>query len=141
MYAWREIPGGADAYVDQWARSVEPLGLTNAPDSKEDLVREIDRFTSTNILRADETTQKVIGFIRNPGLPISIMPIYKLLFAAAVVSLSPEHRKMLNLRVLPAWLAVPLTRVTLKSLQVVIGYDSPIEEGALNRLSRLGLWK
>jgi uncharacterized protein (DUF2236 family) len=141
MYAWREIPGGADAYVDQWSRSVEPLGLTNAPHSKEDLVREIDRFTSTNMLRADETTQKVIGFIRNPGLPIAVMPIYKLLFAAAVVSLSPEHRKMLKLRVLPAWLVVPLTRVTLRSLQVIIGYDSPIEEGALNRLRRLGLWK
>jgi hypothetical protein len=141
MYAWREIPGGADAYVDQWARSVEPLGLTNAPHSKADLVREIDRFTSTNILRADETTQKVIGFIRNPGLPIAVMPIYKLLFAAAVASLSPEHRKMLKLRVLPAWLVVPLTRVTLRSLQVIIGYDSPIEEGALNRLRRLGLWK
>ena len=69
------------------------------------------------------------------------MPIYKLLFAAAVVSLSPEHRKMLNLRVLPAWLVVPLTRVTLRTLQVIIGYDSPIEEGALNRLRRLGLWK
>ncbi|MEY2816334.1 MAG: hypothetical protein RJA78_910, partial [Actinomycetota bacterium] len=55
--------------------------------------------------------------------------------------LSPEHRKMLNLRVLPAWLVVPLTRVTLRSLQVIIGYDSPIEEGALNRLRRLGLWK
>ena len=141
MYAWREIPGGASAYVNQWARSVEPLGLTNAPHSKDELVSEINRFTETNILRADETTQKVIGFIRNPGLPLAVMPIYKLLFAAAVVSLSPEHRKMLKLRVLPAWLVIPLTRATLRSLHVIIGYDSPIEEGALNRLRRLGLWK
>jgi hypothetical protein len=68
------------------------------------------------------------------------MPIYKLLFAAAVVSLRPEHRKMLNLKVLPAWLVIPLTRITLRAIQVIIGPDSPIEDGALQRLRRLGLW-
>ena len=140
MFAWRNIPGSADAYVDQWARSVEPLGLTNAPHSKAELVAEIKNFTQNNKLRSDETTQKVISFIRNPGLPLAVMPIYKLLFAAAVISLAPEHRKMLNLRVLPAWLVVPLTKFTLRSIQLIIGPDSPIEDGALKRLNRLGLW-
>jgi len=140
MFAWRKIPGGADAYVDQWARSVEPLGLTNAPHSKAELVAEISNFNDGDKLRSDETTQKVISFIRNPGLPLAVMPIYKLLFAAAVISLAPEHRKMLNLRVLPAWLVVPLTKFTLRSIQLIIGLDSPIEDGALKRLNRLGLW-
>ena len=140
MFAWRNIPGGADAYVDQWARSVEPLGLTNAPHSKAELVAEIKNFTQNNKLRSDETTQKVISFIRNPGLPLAVMPIYKLLFAAAVISLAPEHRKMLNLRVLPAWLVIPLTRFTLRLIQLIIGPDSPIEDGALKRLRRLGIW-
>jgi uncharacterized protein (DUF2236 family) len=36
-YAWREIPGGADAYVDQRARSVEPLGLSRVPHTKAEL--------------------------------------------------------------------------------------------------------
>jgi uncharacterized protein (DUF2236 family) len=139
-FAWRNIPGGADAYVNQWARSVEPLGLTNAPHSKAELVAEIKNFTDGNKLRSDETTQKVISFIRNPGLPLAVMPIYKLLFAAAVISLAPEHRKMLNLRVLPAWLVVPLTKFTLRSIQLIIGPDSPIEDGALKRLRRLGIW-
>ena len=139
-FAWRNIPGGADAYVDQWARSVEPLGLTNAPHSKVELVAEIKNFTQNNKLRSDETTQKVISFIRNPGLPLAVMPIYKLLFAAAVISLAPEHRKMLNLRVLPAWLVIPLTRFTLRLIQLIIGPDSPIEDGALKRLRRLGIW-
>jgi uncharacterized protein (DUF2236 family) len=139
-FAWREIPGGADAYIDQWSRSVEPLGLANTPLSQAQLDDEIVRFTNQNILRSDETTQKVIGFIRNPGLPVAVMPIYKLLFAAAVVSLRPEHRKMLNLKVLPAWLVIPLTRLTLRAIQVIIGPDSPIEDGALLRLRRLGLW-
>jgi len=140
MFAWRKIPSGADAYVDQWARSVEPLGLTNAPHSKAELVTEIKNFTQNNKLRSDETTQKVIRFIRNPGLPLAVMPIYKLLFSAAVISLAPEHRKMLNLRVLPAWLVISLTRFTLRSIQLIIGPDSPIEDGALKRLRRLGLW-
>lgn len=140
IFAWREIPGGADAYVQQWARSVEPLGLSSAPHSKAELVAQIKSFTESDKLRSDGTTQKVISFIRNPGLPLAVMPIYKLLFAAAVVSLAPEHRKMLNLRVLPSWLVVPLTRVTLRAIQWIIGPDSPIEEGALTRLRRLGLW-
>ena len=140
MFAWREIPGGADAYVDQWARSVQPLGLTSAPHSKAELEAQINDFTDNNKLRSDETTQKVISFIRNPGLPVAVMPIYKLLFAAAVVSLAPEHRRMLNLRVLPAWLVFPLTRVALRAIQWIIGPDSPIEDGAMRRLVRLGLW-
>lgn len=139
-FAWREIPGGADGYIDQWSKSVEQLGLTNTPHSQAQLDEEIARFTDQDILRSDETTQKVIGFIRNPGIPGAVMPIYKLLFAAAVVSLRPEHRKLLSLKVLPAWLVIPLTRLTLRAIQLIIGPDSPIEDGALLRLRRLGLW-
>ena len=138
-YAWRTIPGGADAYVDQWAKSVEPLGLSNVPHSKVELDKQLAGYLDRNELRVDETTLRVIKFIRNPGLPLAVMPIYKLLFAAAVVSLRPEHRKLLKLRVLPSWLVKPLTRLTLRSIQILIGNDSPIEDGALDRLRRLGL--
>ena len=140
-YAWREIPGGADAYVDQWARSVEPLGLSRVPHTKAELDAEFKGFFDRNELRVDDTTRKVIQFIRKPGLPLLVRPIYKLLFAAAVVSLRPEHRKMLGLRTLPKWLVVPVTRVSLRALQLLIGPDSPIEDGALNRLRRIGLIK
>jgi len=138
-YAWRTILGGADAYVDQWAKSVEPLGLSNVPHSKVELDKQLAGYLDRNELRVDETTLRVIKFIRNPGLPLAVMPIYKLLFAAAVVSLRPEHRKLLKLRVLPSWLVKPLTRLTLRSIQILIGNDSPIEDGALDRLRRLGL--
>ena len=138
-YAWRTIPGGADAYVDQWAKSVEPLVLSNVPHSKVELDKQLAGYLDRNELRVDETTLRVIKFIRNPGLPLAVMPIYKLLFAAAVVSLRPEHRKLLKLRVLPSWLVKPLTRLTLRSIQILIGNDSPIEDGALDRLRRLGL--
>ena len=138
-YAWREIPGGADGYVDQWSRSVEPLGLSNVPHTKSELDLEIKGFLDRKELRVDETTQRVINFIRNPGLPAPVRPIYKLLFAAAVVSLRPEHRKMLGLRTLPKWLVVPVTRFSLRALQTLIGPDSPIEDGALARLRRLNI--
>ena len=127
--------------MDQWARSVEPLGLTGVPHTKAELDKEFKGFFDRNELRVDDTTRKVIKFIRNPGLPVLVRPIYKLLFAAAVVSLRPEHRKMLGLRTLPKWIVVPVTRVSLRALQVLIGPDSPIEDGALNRLRRIGLIK
>jgi uncharacterized protein (DUF2236 family) len=136
-YAWRKIPGGADAYVDQWSRSVEPLGLSKVPHTKTELDSAIRGYFDRGELRVDETTQRVVKFIRNPGLPAPVRPIYKLLFAAAVVSLRPEHRKMLGLRTLPKWLVVPVTRFSLRALQTLIGPDSPIEDGALARLRRL----
>lgn len=139
MYAWREIPGGADAYVDQWARSVEPLGLTKVPHTKAELDAELTGFIDRKELRVDEKTKRVISFIRNPGLPAPVMPIYRLLFAAAVVSLSPKQRELLGLRVMPKWLVVPLTRLTLRTISLLIGPESAIEDGALRRLRRIGL--
>jgi len=138
-YAWRAIPGGPDSYVGQWSKSVEPLGLLNVPHNKNELDKAITGYLNRGELRADETTLKVIKFIRTPGLPLAVMPIYRLLFAAAVASLRPEHRNLLKLKVLPRWLVKPLTRITLRSIQLLIGNDSPIEDGALARLRRLGL--
>ncbi|NCA07783.1 MAG: DUF2236 domain-containing protein [Micrococcales bacterium] len=138
-YAWRAIPGGPDSYVVQWSKSVEPLGLLNVPHNKNELDKAITGYLNRGELRADETTLKVIKFIRTPGLPLAVMPIYRLLFAAAVASLRPEHRNLLKLKVLPRWLVKPLTRITLRSIQLLIGNDSPIEDGALARLRRLGL--
>lgn len=140
MFASTPLPGGADAYVEQWARSVEPLGLGLAPKSKDELAELIDSFSKRDILRVDDTTRNVVSFIRQPGLPRPVMPVYNLLFSAAVISLSEEHRRLLGLKVPPAWLVRPLTKFTLKAIRVLIGPDSPIEDGALKRLKRLGLW-
>jgi uncharacterized protein (DUF2236 family) len=138
-YAWREIPGGADAYIRQWSESVRPLGLNRVPMNKLELDTEVAGFLERNELRVDETTLRVVNFIKNPGLPAPVRPIYKLLFAAAVVSLRPEHRKMLNLKTLPKWFVKPATRATLRFLQFLIGPESAIEDAALKRLKRLGL--
>jgi uncharacterized protein (DUF2236 family) len=136
-YADSEIPGGADAYVSQWARSVEPLGLADAPKSVAELNRLIAKFNSELALTDD--TRAVVKFIKNPPLPKSAMPIYHLLFAAAVVSLDSEHQKMLGLKTQPKWLVTALTRSILRFIRFAIGPENQIEEGALNRLRRLGL--
>ena len=138
LYCEAPIPGGADGYVSTWARSVEPLGLTDAPKTFAELDSAMDDFLDE--LKVADDTRSVVKFIRKPPLPVLVRPAYALLFQAAVVSLRPEHRAMLGLRSGPRWLVIPATRFLLKAIRVLIGPESPIEDGALRRLRRLGLY-
>lgn len=126
----------ADAYVEQWGRSVSPLGLTRVPTSLEELDRAIAEFAPQ--LRADETTLRVVSFIRRPPLPLPVRPVYRLLWLAAVYSLRDEHRELLGLKKPGRWV-VGVTRFVLVGIRVLIGPESPIEDGALARLRRIGL--
>jgi uncharacterized protein (DUF2236 family) len=139
MFAWREIPGGADAYVSQWSKSVAPLGLSRVPMSKAALDEYILGCLADGTLRVDATTLRVVKFIKRPPLPKVAGLVYRVLFAAAVASLRPEVQKMLGLKALPVWFIQPLTRASLKFMNLLIGPESPIEEGALRRLKRIGL--
>ena len=136
MYAWREIPGGADAYVRLWAKSVEPLGLDSAPMNEADLIREIERYKVE--LVATAKTLDVVKFIKRPPLPVLARPVYWLLFEAAVVSLPIEFRELLGLKAKSAKVIKPLTRGVLRFIRVAIGPESPIEDGAIERLRRIG---
>lgn len=136
LFCEAKIPGGADGYVAQWSRSVEPLGLTSAPQSLAELDETLRRFEPE--LRFTANTASVVRFIRKPPLPLLARPVYALLFRAALVSLRPEHLKLLGLRK-PGPLVIPFTRFTLKAIRTVIGPESPIEDGAIRRLERLGL--
>ena len=139
LFAQRQIPGGADAYVAQWSRAVTRLGLENVPMTEQELNDCIEGFAQRNELRVDAQTKEVIRFIRKPGLPWWSQLIYRLLFAAAVVSLSPMERTMLGLKPRARWLVVPITRFSLRFIRWIIGPDSPIEDGALDRLRRIGI--
>ncbi len=139
MYAWREIPGGADAYVRLWSRSVEPLGLSKVPMSEADLIAEIKR--QKQFLTTTATTFDVVRFIQYPPLPLAAKPVYRLLFEAAVLSLEPEFREILGLRAKPRWIIQPLTRTVLRVMRTAIGPESPIEDAAKARLERIGAWK
>jgi uncharacterized protein (DUF2236 family) len=137
MYAWREIPGGADAYVRLWARSVEPIGLAAAPMDESQLITEIERYKRE--LVATEKTLDVVKFIKRPPLPVLARPVYWLLFEAAVVSLPIEFRNLLGLKAKPRWVIQPLTRGVLRFIRLAIGPESPIEDGAIERLRRIGV--
>jgi uncharacterized protein (DUF2236 family) len=136
MYAWREIPGGADAYVRLWAKSVEPIGLATAPLSEAQLVSEINRYKRE--LVATTKTLDVVKFIKRPPLPLLARPVYWLLFEAAVVSLPVEFRELLGLKAKSRRIIQPLTRGVLRLIRVAIGPESPIEDGAIERLRRIG---
>lgn len=136
MYAWRDIPGGADSYIALWSKSVEPLGLSSAPMNEVELIAEIER--QKPMLIANEKTLDVVKFIRFPPLPRLARPTYRLLFEAAVLSLPIEFRSMLGLKVKPRWLIQPLTRGVLRFIRLAIGPESPIEDGAIERLKRIG---
>lgn len=137
MYAWREIPGGADAYVRLWAKSVEPIGLAAAPMNESQLIAEIERYKRE--LVATEKTLDVVKFIKRPPLPVLARPVYWLLFEAAVVSLPIEFRTLLGLKAKPRWIIQPLTRGVLRFIRLAIGPESPIEDGAIERLRRIGV--
>jgi uncharacterized protein (DUF2236 family) len=137
MYAWREIPGGADAYVRLWAKSVEPIGLATAPLSEAQLVSEINRYKRE--LVATTKTLDVVKFIKRPPLPLLARPVYWLLFEAAVVSLPVEFRELLGLKAKSRRIIQPLTRGVLRLIRFAIGPESPIEDGAIARLRRIGV--
>ncbi len=144
MYAWREIPAGqaatgADNYIAQWAKSVIPLGLDSAPMNAHELYAAIEQFNADGLLRADETTLNVVKFIKNPPLPTAAKMVYRLLFDAAVLSLPEEFRSMLGLKAKPRWLIQPTTRGVLRFIRLAIGPESPIEDGAIARLERIGI--
>jgi uncharacterized protein (DUF2236 family) len=144
MYSSREIPKGtaatgADNYIAQWSVSVAPLGLEKCPMNLHELDREITNLYKAGLLVSTPDTVKVVAFIKNPPLPVTSKPIYGLLFDAAVVSLRPEFRQLLGLRAKPRWIIQPITRFVLKFMRLAIGPESPIEDGAIARLKKIGV--
>jgi len=135
-YSSQPIPGGADAYIRLWSKSVEPLGLKEAPMSEAEMTECLKRFRPELVV--NEHTREVLHWIKHPPLPKTSMPVYRLLFQAAVASMPTEYRKMLGFRTLPRWLLRPITRGFLKALRIAIGPDSPLEDAAIERLQRDG---
>ncbi len=125
----------ADAYVRGWAKAVVPLGLAHAPDAAGDLQRAIADFDAE--LRVDDTTRRVVAFIRKVPFPRGARLVYRLLFAAAVETLPVEYRRRLGLRAAPA----PLVRCTMHAvlgvMRWIVGQRSPMEVAALQRWERL----
>jgi uncharacterized protein (DUF2236 family) len=137
IFSDRPIPGGADAYVRLWSKSVEPLGLTEVPMNEKELLNWLDHYRGE--LTVNDDTRDVIQWLRNPPLPISARPVYALLFQSALASLPAEHRKLIGLKSLPLSVLRPITTTLLKSIRLAIGPENPLEDVAKARLQRAGL--
>lgn len=137
-YSRKPIPGGADAYVKLWSRSVQPLGLDSAPMSEAELLATLDDFYPQ--LTVTEKTTEVIQWIRKAPLPPLAKPVYKLLFYSALASIPESYRKLIGIRSAPLWLLRPITTNLLALMRFAIGPESPIEDAARARLKRAGVW-
>jgi uncharacterized protein (DUF2236 family) len=137
IFSTRPIPGGADAYVRHWSKSVEPLGLTDVPMNEADLLKWLDHYRGE--LAVNDDTRDVIQWLRNPPLPISARPVYALLFQSALASLPAEHRELIGLKSLPLSVLRPITTTLLKSIRLAIGPENPLEDVAKARLQRADL--
>ena len=134
-YSKAPIPGGADAYVMLWGKSVAPLGLADVPTSEAELNKLLDEFSEELIIT--DQTRAVIKWIRNAPLPPLTKPVYKLLFYSAVASLDPRFRELIGIRSAPLWLLRPITTSLLSLMRFAIGPESPIEDAALRRIERV----
>ena len=135
-YSKRPIPGGADAYVKLWSKSVGPLGLEEVPMSEKELLATLDNFYPQ--LSVTEETKNVIRWIRKAPLPLLAKPVYVLLFHSALASLPQNYRSLIGIRGWPLWLTRPLTTTLLRVMRWAIGPESPIEDAAVERLKRAG---
>lgn len=136
-YSRAKIPGGADAYVALWSKSVAPLGLELVPMSEQELRQTLEEFKPQ--LRVDQKALSVIRWIKNAPLPRAAKPVYALLFQAALASLPTELIQMIGMRSLPLWLLRPVVTNLLALGRFAIGPDSPIEDAAVVRLRRIGV--
>lgn len=138
----RPIPGGADAYVREWAAAGRLMGVDNPPLTEAQVHAELQQWYASGVLRADERLAETVWFIRHPPLSPMLQPGYRILFAAAVASLEPRYREMLGLRA-PKFGPIPLpvitaARAVLGMVRFALGSHGPSEQAARHRLQRLG---
>lgn len=139
IYSTVPLPGGADAYIRLWSKSVIPLGLNDAPMSEAELLADLERYRPE--LAVTEETREVIRWIKHPPLPATSLPAYAFLFQAALASLPSRYQDMIGLGHPPLHILQPVTTNFLKLIRFAIGPESHIEEASIARLHRAGIMR
>jgi uncharacterized protein (DUF2236 family) len=129
------IPGGEDAYVREWAKAGELVGVDNPPRSVAELDQQIRDFGPE--LRGDATAWKTVDFIRSAPVPLPARGPYSILFAGAVATIPDSHRKLLRLPRVPLTVAKPAVATMLGALSLALGPASPSMRNATDRVERL----
>ena len=135
------IPGGADAYVADWAVAGALMHVENPPTTVKELNHQLAAYDTE--LRYDERVAETLAFIKNPPLPRSQQGGYKVLFAAAVASLPPRYKDLLQVSTptlgpLPLPLVLP-TKAVFGVVRWGLSSLSPSETAARARRTRLGV--
>jgi uncharacterized protein (DUF2236 family) len=131
----KSIPGGEDAYVREWATAGELVGVTDAPRSVRELEEQIADYAP--VLRGDEAALQTVDFIRNAPIPLAGRPAYSVLYAGAVSTMPPEHRRLLRLPTLPLTVTRPAVGALLGGLSLALGPASPSQRAAHERVTGL----
>ena len=131
------IPGGPDAYVREWAKAGELVGVDSPPRSVAELEQQIADYGPD--LRGNEPARRTVDFIRHVPMPIVGVPAYRTLFAGAVSTMPPEHRELLGLPTYPLTLTKPAVGAILAGLQFALGPASPSQQAARARIEEMAL--
>jgi len=139
LVAYRELGRDEDRsvknYVQEWAKSAEPLGLTDAPQSDEQLSEVLDEFLNNEIGEID-ATKRIVHFIIHPPFSKAAMPFYRILCNAAISTMDPRVLSALGLKEKSRiWLKV--VKPLLSILQLLLGNESPSQGIARERIARL----
>ena len=129
------IPGGPDAYVREWAKAGELVGVTDPPRSVAQLRAQLADFRPS--LRRDATTDATVEFIRHVPFPAPARVPYAALFAGAVATITPEHRALLGVSGPPLAVMRPVVGTLLGTLRLALGPTSPSQRAAETRITRL----
>ncbi|GAA4266902.1 oxygenase MpaB family protein [Frondihabitans peucedani] len=142
--AWgTPIPGGADAYVREWAIAGELMGVQDPPRSAAALRAQLDAYDSDGVLERSARTDEVVRFLKRPPLFPVLRAGYPVLFDGAVGTLTPRHRELLGLELPhlgPITLPTrPATSVMLAGIGALLGPEPAAAKAAKVRRARLGV--
>ena len=130
-----QIPGGEDAYVREWAKAGELVGVVDPPRSVSDLEEQIAGYG--DVLRGDAPARQTVDFIRNVPVPLGGKPAYGLLYAGAVSTLPAGQRELLGLPPIPLAVTRPMVGALLGGLGLALGPSSPSQQAAHGRVAAL----
>ena len=130
-----DLPHGADQYVREWAKSAEPLGLTDAPHSNKELAEVMASFAAHEVASI-EMTPPIVGFILKPPFSSGGLFFYRILANAAIATIDEPFLSVLGLKPRSkSWLRV--SKVLLDFLSYMLGHESPSQKIARQRINAL----
>lgn len=136
-YRSLDLPGSVPVpnYVKEWSKSAEPLGLTSAPMSDDELAATLNDFLDHEI-KALSMTPNIVKFIIHPPFSPLAMPFYRALCNAAISTMDPRVLQVLGVaQKSTRWISV--VKPMLWALGKVLGGESPSQIIARERIKRI----